>query len=228
METIVITGANRGIGLELAKQFLQEGKDVIATCRVLNAAKELRALKELGNLSLYELEVTNDASVLKFTETLSGESIDVLINNAGVMGPEQQSLNQMNYESWSYTFAVNAMAPFHLATSLLNNLKMSINPRIITISSQMGSLNRKSKGAYAYRSSKAAVNKVMQVLATELEPESIIVCPVHPGWVKTDMGGAEAEITVEESAVGLVNVINNLTKEQSGRFWTWQGVEHPW
>ena len=105
---------------------------------------------------------------------------------------------------------------------------MSSNPRIITISSQMGSLNRKNKGAYAYRSSKAAVNKVMQVLATELEPENIIVCPVHPGWVKSDMGGAEADITVAESAAGLVNVINNLTKAQSGRFWTWQGVEHPW
>ena len=228
METIVITGANRGIGLALARRFLQEGKDVIATCRALDDATELRSLQERGNLSLYELDVTDNAAVHNVAETLSGKSIDVLINNAGVMGPKQQSLSQMNYESWSYTFAVNAMAPFHLATSLLNNLKMSSNPRIITISSQMGSLNRKNKGAYAYRSSKAAVNKVMQVLATELEPENIIVCPVHPGWVKTDMGGAEADITVAESAAGLVNVINNLTKAQSGRFWTWQGVEHPW
>lgn len=228
METIVITGANRGIGLALVKQFLQDDKNVIATCRVLNNANDLKSLKEIGNLSLFELEVTSGKSVLDFAETLSGKTIDILINNAGVMGPEQQSLKQMNYESWAYTFSVNAMAPFQIATSLLDNLRMSTNPRIIAISSQMGSLNRKSKGVYAYRSSKAAVNKVMQVLATELESENIIVCPVHPGWVKTDMGGAEADITAEESAAGLLTVINNLSKEQSGRFWTWQGDEHPW
>lgn len=228
METVVITGANRGIGLELTKQFLAEGKRVIATSRFPQNSKALNLLHDLGDLSVHSLELTDSQSIFNFAKALADKKIDILINNAGFMGPKQQGLKEMDYESWSLTFAINAMAPFQLSTALLSNLKQSSLPRIVTISSQMGSLNRKSTGEYAYRSSKAAVNKVMQVLAVELAPENIIVCPVHPGWVQTDMGGAAADISVEESAKGLVKVINNLTQAQSGRFWTWLGEEHPW
>ena len=107
-------------------------------------------------------------------------------------------------------------------------MEVSSNPRIVTISSQMGALSRESMGMYAYRSSKAAVNKVMQVLALELKPKGITVCPVHPGWVKTDMGGQEADITAEESASGIVGLVQSMTLEQSGTFFTWEGNEHGW
>ncbi|MCL4165957.1 UNVERIFIED_CONTAM: hypothetical protein GTU68_005780, partial [Idotea baltica] len=115
------------------------------------------------------------------------------------MGGERQSLDDMDYTAWAEAFAINTMAPFRVTTTLLENLRQSKNPRVITLSSQMGSLSRKSKGSHAYRSSKAAVNKVMQVMSMELEADRIVVCPVHPGWVRTDMGGSKADISVEES-----------------------------
>jgi NAD(P)-dependent dehydrogenase (short-subunit alcohol dehydrogenase family) len=134
----------------------------------------------------------------------------------------------MDYAEWLRTLEVNALAPFRLATALLPNLRLARRPRVVALSSQMGSLHRQSVGAFAYRSSKAALNKVMQVLALELSADGIVVCPVHPGWVRTDMGGASADISAPESAAGLAQLIDALTPAQSGRFWTWDGREHPW
>ncbi|MGY0216213.1 SDR family oxidoreductase [Endozoicomonadaceae bacterium StTr2] len=228
METIVITGANRGIGLELTRQALASGMRVIATCRDKNTASDLFSLCSNPALEVFELEVTNTESVKAFVQSLAGRTIDVLLNNAGILGGDDQSLTSMDYSAWLHTFEVNTLAPFHLTTALLNNLKLSSRPRAITISSQMGSLNRSSTGVYAYRSSKAALNKVMQVMAQELKEDGIIICPIHPGWVKTDMGGKEADITVQQSASGLLSFIRQVTPEQSGRFWTWEGEEHPW
>jgi len=129
----------------------------------------------------------------------------------------------MDYAGWLEAFKVNTLGPYRVSTALVAHLSRSSNPRIVTLSSQMGSLSRQSTGSYGYRSSKAAVNKVMQVLALELRDKGIIVCPVHPGWVRTEMGGGEADISVEESAQGLVSLIDRLTMEHSGRFWTWSG-----
>ena len=144
------------------------------------------------------------------------------------MGGDRQSIDDMDYSAWVEAFEVNTLAPFRLITAFRPNLQLSKHPRAITLSSQMGSLNRKSKGSHAYRSSKAAVNKVMQVLSMELEDDGIVVCPVHPGWVRTDLGGSAADISVEESAAGLIDLIGSLTMKQTGRFWTWEGEEHPW
>ncbi len=228
METVVITGANRGIGFELTRRFLQADAKVIATCRNPGDASALNALSAEGRLDLFPLELTDGASVSAFCAGLSGRRVDILINNAGIMGGERQSLEKMDYAAWLRAFEVNTLAPFRMATALLGNLKRAERPRIVTLSSQMASLARKSTGSYAYRSSKAALNKVMQVLALELTADGIIVCPVHPGWAKTDMGGPAADITAQESAAGLFDLIGSLTQEQSGRFWTWQGEEHPW
>lgn len=228
METALITGANRGIGLELARQFLSSGIQVIATCRDPDQSTALNNLASQGPLVVHKLEITDETSVLRLQSQLDKQPIDILINNAGVMGGDRQSLEDMDYAAWAEAFATNTMAPFRIITALLENLKRSKRPRAITLSSQMGSLNRKSKGSHAYRSSKAAVNKVMQVLSMELEAHEIVVCPVHPGWVRTDMGGSAADISVEESAAGLCRLINSLTMEHSGRFWTWEGEEHPW
>lgn len=227
METVLITGASRGIGLELARQFLALGYRVIATYRGQPSAQLSRLLSNTS-LSLHELEVTNETAIRRLAATLSNTTIDILINNAGVIGAADQSLDAIDSQEWLNTFAVNSIAPLMVSRAFLTHIEASPNPRIITVSSQMGALNSNSLGMYAYRSSKAAVNKVMQVLANELKPKGIIVCPIHPGWVKTDMGGDNADITVDESASGIIKLSRGLTLERSGTFYTWQGEEHVW
>jgi NAD(P)-dependent dehydrogenase (short-subunit alcohol dehydrogenase family) len=228
--TVLVTGANRGIGLEFVRQYLERNFRVLAACRTPRAAKHLAELKQSrpDALEVLPLEVTDEQSVTTLAQSLAGKAIDVLINNAGILGGDQQTLESMNYAAWKETFAVNAIAPFRLTVSLLPNLKLSRRPRVITLSSQMGSLQRTTSGYYAYQSSKAALNKVMQGLAVDLRSAGIIVCPVHPGWVQTDMGGAGATLTVEQSVGGLIRVIDRLTASDSGRFFQWDGSEHPW
>lgn len=228
METVVITGANRGIGLALTKRFLQENTQVIATCRNPAEAKELQALSANPRLSVLQLVVNDAQSLADFAEELDGRSIDILINNAGVLGGTKQSLSDMDYTAWTEAFEVNTIAPFRLSAALLENLQQSRHPRIINVSSQMGAMAGKSTGHHAYRSSKAALNKVTQVLAVELDPQGIIVCCVHPGWVQTDMGGVNAQLTTQESASGLFNLISSLNMQQSGKFLSWEGEELAW
>lgn len=134
----------------------------------------------------------------------------------------------MDYDAWLDTFKVNTIAPLRMALGLIDNLKLSDQPKIVTISSQSGAFRYKRRGKYAYRPSKVAVNKVMQVLALDLEEDGIIVSILHPGWVQTDMGGDEADISPQESAAGLLKVILSLKKTDSGRFLQWTGEEHPW
>ncbi|GAL35327.1 short chain dehydrogenase [Vibrio maritimus] len=227
METVFITGISRGIGLELAKQYLALGWRVIGTHRG-EPSSGLIELLNYDQLSLLKLEVTAQDSVKVISESLSDVVVDVLINNAGVIGSDEQSMLEIDPADWMDTFAVNTVAPLMVTRELLPFMAKSPRPRVITISSQMGSLNRESTGMYAYRSSKAAVNKVMQVLSVELKESGIIVCPIHPGWVQTDMGGSEADITVTESAAGIISLIDSLTMASTGRFWTWNGQEHEW
>lgn len=227
METIVITGANRGIGLGLTRCFAAAGHHVIAACRQPQNADALRQVK--GSVEVRALDVGDANSVEAFAQQLGQRSVDVLINNAGIMGGSAQGIADMDFAAWSRTFEINTLAPFRLTTRLLPQLKQAARPRVITVSSQMGAFGLEMGGGmYAYRSSKSAVSKVMQVLALELKPDNIIVCPVHPGWVQTDMGGPNAQITVEQSAAGLFKLISGLTMAESGRFWTWDGREHVW
>lgn len=226
-ETILVTGAARGIGLELARRYAESGRDVIATVRSLDNADALRACAS-PHLTVAQLDVTGEESIRQIQRTLADRPIDILINNAGVFGGDRQSLENADYAAWLRTFEVNSIAPFRVTTALLPNLRLSDRPRVVALSSQMGSLQRASGGSYAYRSSKAALNKVMQVLAVELRSAGIVVCPVHPGWVRTDMGGESGEISVEECVRGLVALIDDLSLDKSGRFWTWNGREHPW
>lgn len=228
MQTVIITGANRGIGLALTRRFAVSDCRVIATCRQPDHAKQLTKLAQTNDVVPFKLDVTNAQQVEALVAKVGNEKIDILINNAGTIGGQRQSSTDMDYDNWREAFEINTLAPFRLATAIRPNLRLASNPRIITISSQMGALSRKSTGSFAYRSSKAAVNKVMQVLALELKPDGIVVCPFHPGWVRTDMGGPQGEISAEESAESLFEQINALTLEHSGRFWTWQGDEHDW
>ena len=213
METVLITGANRGIGLALARRLLTDGYRVLATCRTPSAAAELAGLAGTGDLEVLPLDVADAAAVDGFAGVLAGRPLDVLVNNAGVMGGPRQSADDMDYAAWAEAFAVNTMAPLRLAQALKRNLLQAARPRVVTLSSQMGALSRHSPGAIAYRSTKAAVNKAMQTLALDWRAEGIVVCPVHPGWVRTDMGGRSAPTSVEDSARGLRAVIEQLTLE---------------
>lgn len=228
METVVITGANRGIGLGLVQEFLANNTHVIAACRHPEEAAALRELAQGAALEILPLDVADDTSITNFIDSLAGKPIDILINNAGTLGGDTQSVTNMDYAAWTQAFAVNTIAPFRLSVGLLANLQQSPRPRIISVSSQMGSLAGHSTGHYAYRSSKAALNKVMKTLAKDLEPSGVLVCPIHPGWVKTDMGGSNAQITVAQSAAGIYRLIDTLTAAKSGHFLAWDSEELPW
>lgn len=172
--------------------------------------------------------MTNPDDITDLVRELEGQTVDVLINNAGILDANRTDLSAIDYDEWQEIFAINSMAPVRMSLAFKDNLKLSANPRIVTVSSEMGSLNHNLEGAIAYRSSKAAVNKAMQVLATNFASDGIIVVPIHPGWVRTDMGGPQAAISPQESAEGIFALATGLNNEMSGRFWTWAGTEHPW
>ena len=228
MSTVLITGANRGIGLEMAKLYAARGDTVLACCRNPASAEALRAVP--GSVEILEVEVTEAASVAALAASLEGRAIDLLINNAGTMGPPpaQQSVADMDFDGWAEAFEVNSMAPVRVMQALLDNLKASSDPRLVTITSQMGALSLDMTVAYAYCSSKAALNKYMKMAALELGKSGINVCVIHPGWVQTDMGGPKADLTPAESASGIVNTIDGLNAETNGSFWKWNGETHDW
>ncbi|HUN24622.1 MAG TPA: SDR family oxidoreductase [Anaerolineales bacterium] len=226
--TVLITGANRGIGLALAQQYLQKDWQVLAVCRKPSLAQKLVLLQTTHpQLSILELDVADEAAIKQFGLQMTQQKIDVLINNAGINPKEQQSLPILNSQNWLTAFKVNTIAPIQLSAALVPSLRLSHHPRIVNISSQMGALGRTSGGgSYAYRTSKAALNKASQLLATDLRAEGVIVVPVHPGWVRTDMGGPNGEISAEDSAQGIYNLVENLTLSQSRTVLElgWQGA----
>ncbi|MGF1686088.1 SDR family oxidoreductase [Photobacterium japonica] len=231
METVVITGASRGIGLALIQQFLALGYRVIASYRGTPSAAQL-ALAAAKPLTLLALDVTDSAAVATFadgvTHALAGRPLDILINNAGVIGPDDQAFDTLDPQAWQQTFAVNTIAPLLVSRALLPLMDTAPRPRLVSISSQMSSLVGTGLGMYAYRSSKTALNKVMQVLSMEQKARGIIVCPIDPGWVKTDMGGDEADISVDVCAAGIIDVVQRLTIANTGQFLTWEGEERAW
>jgi NAD(P)-dependent dehydrogenase (short-subunit alcohol dehydrogenase family) len=231
MSTIMITGANRGIGLELTKRYAAAGNTVLACCREPSKAKELNALAAANkSVKVLGVHVADPKSVAALKATVGDQPIDVLINNAGMQGPppQQQSLEQMDYAGWAETFAVNSMAPLRMLQTFRPNLAKSKQPKAVTITSQMGALSLDMTMAYAYCASKAAVNKVMKLASVELAQQGIAVSLIHPGWVKTDMGGPHAQLSVEESAKGIQSVIDKLTIEDTGSFKKWNGETHAW
>lgn len=231
MQTVLISGANRGIGLELARRYAAAGDRVLACCREPARATALAALaKAHPNLTVHGVRVSDGASVAALAAQIGDTPIDILINNAGMAGPpfQKQSLEEMDFEGWAETFAVNTMAPLRMLQAFRKNLRAGRNPRAVSITSQMGAIAYKIPIMYAYCSSKGALNKVMKMASDALRQEGIAVLLVHPGFVKTDMGGPNAEITPEESAAGIVSVIAEASLADSGRFLKWNGEEHPW
>jgi NAD(P)-dependent dehydrogenase (short-subunit alcohol dehydrogenase family) len=226
MPTVLITGANRGIGLELAKQYAADGWSVIATVRDPKNADGLNALK--GDIRIEALEVTDEKQIQALAKKLKGTAIDVLLNNAGML-TGYESFGETDTESWLKTLHVNSIAPLKLTEALVEHVAASQQKKIASITSGMGSIgSHASTGAYAYRSSKAALNIVMVTAANELRSRGISVAVISPGWVKTDMGGAGAPLEVKQSAAGIRKVIDKLNVGISGQFFNYSGENLPW
>ena len=230
MSTILITGANKGIGLQITAQYANQGHQVIACCRQPDSATELHKLKESHQIQIMELAVGETESVANLAKALKGKPIDILINNAGTSGPsfENQTAMQMDFEGWADAFNINAMAPVRVMHALTDNVKASSAGKIATITSQMGALSLDMAVAYAYCSSKAALNKYMKMAALEYVKKGVALCVIHPGWVQTDMGGPSADITAEQSAAGIIDVIDKLDMSNAGGFFKWDGDTHEW
>ena len=226
MTTILITGTNRGIGLELAKQALAKGWTVYGSARTVVTDAEAHICEHPGFHDL-RFDVTDHEAVRAAAASIS-DPIDILINNAGTIGPERQSTLDMDFGGFAQTFAINTLAPLAVSQAFLPHLRRSANPRILTISSAMGSLSHAKSDRIAYRASKAAVNKVMQGLATDLAPMGVAVAVVHPGWVRTDMGGPDADIDVGTSASGILGLVDGLTLARTGGFFNWDGSPAEW
>ena len=226
MPTALITGAGRGLGLEFARQFADDGWTVLAGVREPEKADDLRRID--GDVSPVPLDVADPASVAILGERLSGVPIDLLINNAGVYGPRQMVLGEFDYDAWREVFEVNTLAPMRVAEAFIEHIRAGEGRKIVTVSSKMGSIADSSGGSYIYRSSKAGVNAAMKALAMDLQPEGFTIVVVHPGWVRTDMGGPSASIDAVESITGLKQVIDGLSPSDTGRFFNYDGSEIPW
>ena len=231
MPSVLITGANRGIGLEFARQYLADGWQVYAACRNPDSASELRRLADGGGhkLKVMALDVTNPSSTKAAAAELDDQAIDLLINNAGVMGARGQSIGNIDYDAWAKVLDANTMGPMRVAEVFVDNVARSERKLIVTITSGMGSIgDNTSGGAFAYRSSKAAVNMVMRSLAIDLAPRGITCVVVNPGWVQTDMGGPQATLTTTDSVKRLRRLIETLGPAQSGKFFNYDGREYAW
>ncbi|QDC10540.1 SDR family NAD(P)-dependent oxidoreductase [Oceanicola sp. D3] len=214
----LVTGASRGIGLALAQRLTAQGP-VIGTCR--------RAPPAAEGIRWAEAEMTSPASIAALADQLEGAPLERLICNAGIYPDKGQSL-EGGYppEMWADSFAVNVTAAFLTVQALLPNLRAAQAPRIALISSQMASHTRAPGGSYIYRASKAAVLNLGRNLATDLRGDGIAVGIYHPGWVRTDMGGSAAEISVDEAANGLAARVEELSLATTGAFLTWDRREH--
>ncbi len=226
MASVLITGANRGIGLALAQGYARDGWMVHACCRHPDKSKKLKAIG--GNLTCHRLDVTDALQVAGLARGLRDEAIDVLINNAGISGPSSD-FGKTDYEAWAEVFAVNTMAPMRLAEQFADHLARSDRKVLANISSRLGSLTANDDGGrYLYRSSKGALNMVGKSLSIDLADRGIVVLQLHPGWVRTDMGGEEAPVSSTEAAAGLRGVIAGATVAETGRFFNYDGAEIPW
>jgi NAD(P)-dependent dehydrogenase (short-subunit alcohol dehydrogenase family) len=225
--TVLITGAGRGIGLEFARQYAETGWQVHATCREPKSASELLTLP--GEVTVHKLDVTHPKQIGHLQRELEGVPIDLLINNAGVIGPRERSIGNMDYDAWEEVLRINTLAPIRIAEAFLDNVLASDKKLIVSITSVYGSIgSNNSGGSYVYRSSKAALNAAMRSLAIDLRDEGVTVVVFHPGWVRTDMGGPNATVTPQDSVAGMRALIDLLKPSQSGHFYGYDGAEIPW
>ena len=231
MKKILVTGANRGLGLGLVKKFLKNNEKVICTTRNISKSKELILCKEKynDNLEICELDLLDKDSPNILSNFLGDETIDLFINNAGVIGHSAQHFKSVSLNHWLEVLKINLIAPLLITQSIIKNIEKSSERKIYFISSKVGSIeDNKSGGMYIYRSSKTALNQVVKSLSIDLKPLGISVISLHPGWVRTEMGGPNALISVEESVNGMVGVISKTSIINSGQFINYDGTRLPW
>jgi NAD(P)-dependent dehydrogenase (short-subunit alcohol dehydrogenase family) len=217
MPTVMIIGASRGIGLELARQYAADGWRVHATTRTPEQPGALGRIA--GDLVLHDLDVRDADQIASLAASVASEGIDVLIHNAGVSGRGMRHKDVMD---------INAVAPIKVTQAVLEAVKRGTEKKIVLITSQLGARYGSTRRLGSYGDSKAALNDALRQLAPAWGREGLIAIVMHPGWVRTDMGGASAPVSVEQSVTGMRQVIARLTSADHGRFWTWNGREHPW
>ena len=228
--SVFITGTTRGIGLELTRQFLDTGSKVFAGARNTES-DALQSLKAAhgDQLQLLTLDVTDNTQITKAAAALAGQPLSLLINNAGLFRSRSDDVESLSDKTWLQEFHVNAVAPFMVTRALRGNLAAADNALVAMISSKMGSMaDNTSGGAYSYRSSKAALNAVTVCLAQDLAGDGTRVVALHPGWVRTDMGGANAPVDASQSASGLRKVMIGIDETQNGGFFDHTGAAIPW
>lgn len=229
MKSVLITGANRGIGLELTRQYAAEKWQVIACCRKPEQAIELQNVAQEAYVQIVALDVTDKSQIDSLSQQLGRHKIDIIINNAGIYGPQDISLNNIDDNAWLETFKTNVIAPMAISAALVDNVATSQLKIIAAVSSILGSIeNNIDGGRYIYRSSKTALNSAFKALAIDLKKQGISVILLHPGWVKTDMGGRNAPIEPTESAKQIKKLLDSVTLKQSGMFLSYDGSKIPW
>jgi NAD(P)-dependent dehydrogenase (short-subunit alcohol dehydrogenase family) len=229
MRTVLITGANRGIGLEHARRYAERGARVFATARVPGEADELAALAKQHPIEVLDYDAADEAAPAALKQRIGAEPLDLMFANAGAMGTRRQSFGDVDTEAVLSLIQVNALAPLKLAEALADNVARSERKIMAFQTSLMGSIaDNGSGGAYAYRLSKVGLNMVGKGVANELRSRGVISVLLHPGWVRTRMGGAGGTISVEECVEGQQRILDALTPAQSGRFFNYDGRELPW
>ena len=225
MPTLLVTGAGRGLGLEFTKQYAADGWRVIATVRDPKKASALQALGD--SVAVHRLDVRDFKATAELGRQLAREAIDVVIANAGISPGHKVSIAEVDEDAWLDTFAVNSVAPMALAGALLPALTRGEGKKLVAITSRMGSIAENTAGgSYPYRASKAALNAAWHSLAND--HREVIAVVLHPGWVRTDMGGSGAPVGPKESIAGMRRVIARLKPSDSGRFFDFEGKELPW
>ena len=223
--TVFITGANRGIGLGLAQHFSDAGFEVIGTARNPEKAAELKAT----GARIVQLDVTDQVSVDAMAKNLTGTPIDILINNAGVKGNDSKDMASLDVENMAWVLNVNTLGPVRVMKALFANVESSGRKMVVNISSTMGSIEKNTWGCcVGYRASKTALNSINKTFSVDLGKQGVTFVVMHPGYVQTDMNEGQGNITTDQSAVGLMNVITGLDASDNGKFYDWQGNELPW
>lgn len=223
-QTVLVTGANRGMGLEYVKQFKAKGFDVIGTARKPARATELNAM----DVDVVQLDVTDADSVAAMAKRLEGRAIDIIVNNAGYLNRTDSSLGTVDFEIMERTLAINTMGPLRVIKALMPNLEKGKGKTVVNISSQLGSITNSTGGLYSYRTSKTALNQINKILSEEYKDKGFVFTVVHPGWVQTDMGGPNATYTIEKSIINVMKVIEGLTTDDNGKFYDLNGKTLPW
>ncbi|MEQ8248304.1 MAG: SDR family oxidoreductase [Alphaproteobacteria bacterium] len=236
MPTILITGANKGLGLGFAKRYSADGWRVLAACRRPQEAADLAAHARSHDVHIHPLDVTDHASVEALADTLKVEPIDILLNNAAVQGGHPQKFGHTDYAAWDIAFRTNVMGVMKMCEAFVPHLERGAKKLIVNVSSRTASITNKTKAdpdntkgeLHQYRSTKSALNMVSRCLAWELKPRGIAVVMLGPGWVRTDLGGPNARLSVDEAIDACVPTINALTFNDTGQFRGHDGSTVPW